>query len=416
MIKRSLSFLAGARGAGLLLACLSSLFLSACLQTAGPPRNTGLPNFEQAIVEATEKLIGQTSKLPGFLARVESVVGRKRLVVDPMIDIDTGQQTAATRLLEQRIVARIAKEHPQYQIVPFQASEIARADALLTGTISREAVPGQKQVLKLNLAITDLKSGLSLAQASAMARAEDVNNEPTPYYRDSPVIVKDQAVTAYARTAATPPGQRADNDYLQRLGLAATISEATRAYDEQRFPQALEGFRKANQERDAPRLKALTGEYMSLVNTGRLQEAEAAFGRVVAFAIRNDVLQIRFLFEPGRVEFWTDRERNPLSAQYPMWLRQIAREADTAKACMAILGHTSRTGSEAFNDRLSQQRAQTLQQRLTVEARDLGPRTKPVGRGWRENLVGSGTDDAQDAPDRRVEFRVLPCGQIGGFE
>ena len=413
VIKRSLSVPALARWALAMLSCLS---LAACMESASPPRNTGLPNFEQAIVEATEKLVGQTSKLPGFLAKVEGVVGKKRLVVDPMIDIDTGQQTAATRLMEQRIVARIAAEHPQYQIVPFQASEIARAEALLTGTIGRESVPGQKQVLKINLAITDLKSGNSLAQASAMARADDVNNEPTPYYRDSPLIVKDPSVKAYARTAATPPGQRADSDYLQRLGLAATISEATKAYDEQRYPQALEGFRKANQEKDAPRLKALTGEYMALVNTGRMQEAEAAFGRVVAFAIRNDVLQIRFLFVPGSVDFWTDRERNPLSAQYTMWLRQIAREAGTANACMAIVGHTSRTGSEAFNDRLSQQRAQTLQQRLTVEARDLASRTKPVGRGWRETLVGSGTDNAQDAPDRRVEFRVMPCQQLPAFD
>lgn len=399
-----------------LLALAGCLSLSACLQTAGPPRNTGLPNYEQAIAEATEKLIGQTSKLPGFLARVESVAGKKRMVVDPMIDVDTGQQTAATRLLEQRITARIAAEYPQYQVVPFLASELARAEVLLTGTIGRESVPGQKQVLKINLAITDLKQGTSLAQASAIARAEDVNNEPTPYYRDSPLIVKDASVQAYARTAATPPGQRADNDYLQRLGVSATINEATKAYDEQRYPQALEGFRKANAEPGPPRLKALTGEYMALVNTGRMQEAETAFGRVVAFAIRNDVLQIRFLFVPGSVDFWTDRAANPLSAQYPMWLRQIAREAGNANACMAIVGHTSRTGSEAFNDKLSQQRAQTLQQRLTAEVKDLSSRTKPVGRGWRENLVGSGTDNAQDAPDRRVEFRVMPCGQLPAFD
>ena len=29
--------------------------------------------------------------------------------------------------------------------------------------------------------------------------------------------------------------------------------------------------------------------------------------------------------------------------------------------------------------------------------------------GWRENLVGSGSDNAVDALDRRVEFRVEAC-------
>jgi hypothetical protein len=29
--------------------------------------------------------------------------------------------------------------------------------------------------------------------------------------------------------------------------------------------------------------------------------------------------------------------------------------------------------------------------------------------GFRENLVGTGTDDARDALDRRVEFKISEC-------
>jgi outer membrane protein OmpA-like peptidoglycan-associated protein len=92
-----------------------------------------------------------------------------------------------------------------------------------------------------------------------------------------------------------------------------------------------------------------------------------------------------------------------------MWLRQIAREATSAKVCMNIVGHTSRTGSEQANDALSLQRAGYVRQRLTTEAAELGPRTKPVGMGFRQNIVGSGTDNAVDALDRRVEFKIVPC-------
>jgi hypothetical protein len=29
--------------------------------------------------------------------------------------------------------------------------------------------------------------------------------------------------------------------------------------------------------------------------------------------------------------------------------------------------------------------------------------------GFRENLIGTGTDDARDALDRRVEFKITGC-------
>ncbi len=32
-----------------------------------------------------------------------------------------------------------------------------------------------------------------------------------------------------------------------------------------------------------------------------------------------------------------------------------------------------------------------------------------TGRGYRDNLVGTGRDDASDALDRRVEFKVIGC-------
>ena len=30
--------------------------------------------------------------------------------------------------------------------------------------------------------------------------------------------------------------------------------------------------------------------------------------------------------------------------------------------------------------------------------------------GFRENIMGSGSDDAVDALDRRVEFKIVGCG------
>jgi len=76
---------------------------------------------------------------------------------------------------------------------------------------------------------------------------------------------------------------------------------------------------------------------------------------------------------------------------------------------MDVVGHTSRTGSEAYNDKLSLNRATFIKQRLEAESKDLVARTKPQGMGFRENIVGTGTDDVRDALDRRVEFKIVAC-------
>ena len=76
---------------------------------------------------------------------------------------------------------------------------------------------------------------------------------------------------------------------------------------------------------------------------------------------------------------------------------------------MNIVGHTSHTGSEPTNDALSLQRANFIRQRLAAEAPALGAETKTSGMGFRQNIVGSGTDNAVDALDRRVEFKIVPC-------
>jgi len=78
---------------------------------------------------------------------------------------------------------------------------------------------------------------------------------------------------------------------------------------------------------------------------------------------------------------------------------------------MNIVGHTSRTGGEAYNDKLSASRSAFIRQKLGAEpgAAELLARTKTSGVGSRENLIGTGTDDAGDSLDRRVEFKIMGC-------
>ena len=64
-----------------------------------------------------------------------------------------------------------------------------------------------------------------------------------------------------------------------------------------------------------------------------------------------------------------------------------------------------------MNDSLSLLRAEYVQSRLEGDEPLLKKRTVAFGVGSRENLIGTGRDDASDMLDRRVEFKPIePCG------
>jgi outer membrane protein OmpA-like peptidoglycan-associated protein len=154
-------------------------------------------------------------------------------------------------------------------------------------------------------------------------------------------------------------------------------------------------------------LRAESGVYLSNMKLGHVSEAEEAFGRIVALGIAYNELGVKFLFNPGSTEFWSDPN---ISGAYSMWLRQIARQAVAAGSCMKVVGHTSKTGPAAVNEAISLKRASYIRQRLAVEQPVLAGRIQVEGMGFRQNIVGSGTDNAFDVLDRRVEFKILPCG------
>ena len=62
-----------------------------------------------------------------------------------------------------------------------------------------------------------------------------------------------------------------------------------------------------------------------------------------------------------------------------------------------------------LNDRLSLQRAQTVKQMMVSEVATVANQLQTSGVGYRQNIVGTGADDATDAVDRRVEFKVVEC-------
>ncbi len=392
------------------LAARSTLALVVALAAACTP--SGPQTFEKAAAEATDALVAQTGKLPSFLSTIETTLAstdakdKRGIVLDPMLDTITGQQTETTALLERRVVQRMGNKFPQFEFLPFQSANLGRAQYLLTGTISRAPAEGTRPLLRLNLALSDLRSGLVVAQASTTAREDNLDATPSRYYKDSPVLIRDKVVEGYAKTAITPAGQRADPYYMERVGAGTIISEATSLYNAQRYQDALGQYKTALATPQGQQLRAESGLYLTSVKLGHGAEAEAAFGRIVALGIAYNELGVKFLFAPGSVEFWSDPK---ISGEYAMWLRQIARGAVSAGSCMTVVGHTSKSGPAPVNEALSLKRAVVLRQKLVAEQPALAQRIEVEGVGFRENIVGSGTDDAFDVLDRRVGFKIHPC-------
>ena len=382
---------------------LGALIVAGC---AAPPQVTSTEpvSLDQAVAEATDSLVAQTQKLPAFVAKLD----KRSLVIDPMIDSASGQQTVVTRQLEEKVAARLTSNHAQLPVLPFQLANLNRSQYVLTGTMTRlqGAKAGARAPFQINLALTELKTGMVVAQAASKVRDDALDTTPTPYYRDSPVLVKDKVIDGYIRTSQTPPGQPAAKDYFERLATATTINEATLAYNNDKYQEALDLYKAALALPSGEQLRTVNGIYLASWKLGRMQEAEQAFGKIVALGIANNSLGVKFLFNPGTTDFWSDSK---ISGAYALWMRQIARQTAQAKVCMNIVGHTSRTGGEAYNDKLSAQRSAAIRQKLGTEAAELMPRTKTSGVGSRENIIGTGTDDATDSLDRRVEFKIVGC-------
>jgi outer membrane protein OmpA-like peptidoglycan-associated protein len=370
-----------------------------------PPRSD--LTFGQGIAFAVDDLFIQLQRLPAFAPKVsDKVVEVKRsvIVLDAIIDAATGQQTQAALLAEALVFERTSAKFQQFDVFAATPEHLKRAEYVVTSTLT--PVKDEQGVYRLNMAMTELRAGLVVAQAAARVRDDSVDVTPTPFYRDSPAMAKDRVVEGQIRTAETAADKPADAVYIERLPTGALMNEGMAAFNVGKFAEALPFYEEAAKRQDGQQLRVYNGLYMIHWNLGRSADAAQAFGKIVAIGLATNNLAVKFLFRPGSTDFWPDAK---ISGPYPLWLRQLAQQVTATRTCLRVIGHTSRTGSEPLNERLSLRRAEFIKQRLLAETREASSRIETAGAGSRENIIGSGTDDLRDALDRRVEFRVIPC-------
>lgn len=401
---------------GLTAASLIAVMLLVACATPAPPERPVAPSselsFDAGVDYAIDDLLVQARRLPAFnvapgILKKESDVPRGVIAVDPAIDGNTGQQTNASKSLDSRLLQRAADKFAQFDVAPVSANTVGKAQFVLAGTLTPiDASKGAAGTFRISLSLTDIKTGFVVAQSAARVRSDGIDTTPTAFYRDSPSLTKDRVVEGQIKTAQTPAGGAADEFYMSRLPINALITEGSKLYEAGNYAEALRYYESAASRPEGQQLRVLNGLYLVDSQLGRTDEAEKAFAKIVALGLATNSLSVKFLFRPGSLDFLADPK---VSGPYNTWLRLVAREVASSKACLNIVGHTSRTGAEKYNDTLSLQRAVTIQRRIEALNPETAGRLTSVGMGFRENLVGSGTDDLRDALDRRVEFKVRNC-------
>jgi outer membrane protein OmpA-like peptidoglycan-associated protein len=374
-------------------------------QPVQPPAAPAPIAFDDAILKAARELLSKIQLPPAGGQR-------QVLLIDPLVDGVTGSQSLATRSMEQKIVELVRRDYPQLAVQAFSTSNLASRPLVLVGTFtpinnSAGQPTGERDAFRICLALADLKTGTVIGKGVARARPDGVKTTPLPFDADSPAWTRDPAIDGYIRTCqGSKAGDPINPVYAARIMAAALLNDAGNAYNARRYQESLELYRRALGTAGGDQLRAHNGAYLAAWKLKRRDEATEAFARLVDHGLANRQLAIKFLFRPGSTQFIADAQ---ISGPYPIWLDQIARRGAENRACLEIVGHTSRSGPEPINQRLSVLRAQAIKDRLDSSEPQLVKRTVASGVGSRENLIGTGTDDAGDALDRRVEFRVLDC-------
>jgi outer membrane protein OmpA-like peptidoglycan-associated protein len=364
--------------------------------------------FADAVARAGKRLYEGAAQQLGKQERV--------LVLDPLIDASTGQQTIASNDMGRMLAAAAKSAYPNWTVKDFTRDTLAATPLLLIGTLTaintKEGSTDKADAFRVCLRLVDLKTGKVVARSVERATVDSVNAEPMPVFRDSPTWHKDKTVNAYIKSCQGTQnvGDAADPAYLAKLPAAATINEAQIAYGANRLPDALRLYKEASAVAEPDDLRVLNGLYLTSWRLGRQKDATEVFRRLAALGLGAKQLPLKILFATGKA---VPVALPDLQAQYTIWVRELAQLAQTGGSCLRVLGHTSKTGTAAANETLSVQRAAYVQGQLEKSATKLRGKVAAEGVGSRENLIGLGTDDLRDALDRRVEFRVIDCPAAG---
>ncbi|HHC74081.1 MAG TPA: hypothetical protein ENK78_03280 [Thiothrix sp.] len=378
----------GRRGLFMVL-CLS--LLSACATNYQPQKQVihqqGV-SLAQAIQITSQHLYTQIAAHHehkkgrlGFLNRQAS-----KVVVDEFIDRDSQESVMATQQITQGVI-QAARGYTMVQAYPLSRQYLPNAHYVIRGYVYYD--PQKNSQYRLFASVQHLASGEMITLSQVFINDRGMNFARTPEYRDTPTF---------------PIRKGQVRDELARLDpeTRAILNDAGKAYARKDFKTAQQLYTQASERPQGQIARTYSGLYISELRLGQRKAAEAAFVRLIKLNLaKRQNIALKLLFKVNSTEFIGDQFA---TAQYQMWLKKIAELIAEQRNCLTIVGHSSHTGQANYNLQLSQKRAIRVQDDMAMTFPEVGYYSKTVGKGFSENIVGSGTDDQRDMVDRRVEF------------
>lgn len=262
----------------------------------------------------------------------------------------------------------------------------------------------QGAMYDLNLWLREAKTGRLVAYVHNKVFSQGLPYTLTAEAKDSPVYPEPLNPNAEGfdlRQEMQRP------HYPSRLKLEAILADAAKAYASAHYAQALELYEAANAIKEVQSLRSLAGRYLTLLRMNRTAEARRAFADLIQSGFKHSpMLTFKILFAVDSTQF---AGGHFLSSQYQVWIEELAQYLKHSQRCLLIAGHSSHSGSAAYNLKLSTSRASGIRQLMVSKQGAVKTRTQAEGKGFYENIIGTGTDDLRDAVDRRVEFRQQTC-------
>lgn len=364
--------------------------------------------FEDAISTLANSLLDQVKA-----DRASSAgEGEINVMIIPFADADSYEVPEISRSIEKIIIEEGTRNFPGFNLTRLTSKNIGQADYIMNGTIqldffsSKDTTTSQKYY-HVSSEVRKLADSTVIAKSNVWISDMNLDYTPTAIYRDSPLYLKGSRPEHRKRLETTQRQTDREGFFDISLETRAMLIEGRMAYENADYETAEALFSRTADRKDGQDLGTYAGLYLANYKLGRFQEAEKAFAKIVSISVEKyRYLAVKYLFGVDSVEFLKDEN---LKERYNTWIRNIGKYIRKTNYCLRIVGHASRTGTKAYNDQLSLERAISIQKRLQKTFPEVDQRSEVVGKGFSENIVGIGTDDERDALDRRVELFITDC-------
>jgi outer membrane protein OmpA-like peptidoglycan-associated protein len=391
----------------LVLMAITLVFFTSCAHVEPVPNRT--MKFDEGMKVLASNLAEQleNSSIGNVLNKVviDPLTNQKQLnkiVIDPFIDVESGYPVKTNA----RIVEIISRElMKRFKITgEMEPDSLEVSEYVLNGMVSIEEK--HKNIYKVYATVFQKSSGKVLASATVHVNRFDTT--PKEIYKDSPIFLKGQDYEHYVSSVKKMPDETVNQEYHDSLTIKSMQVKGDKLYEQKEFKKSLSYYNQAANSKSGQQLEILNGQFTILVKQGQWKAAEDVYKKLLKASIaETNAIASKIFFNPRSIVPMENK-----ADVYAIYMKQIASlVASNPKCKVKIIGHCSRTGTEAYNEKLSRDRAVWIQKQMAAYMPDVLNRSEPIGRGFHDNIVGTGKDDVTDQIDRRVEFVFDQCGE-----